>query len=148
LELTRTISLAIGAASTLYFYTQYLAAQNEVLITHPKLQTSEQLVTTQKTALEQQAQSLDTFNTLAETAQVQINNLTTERDSAHAKTQQALQNIEALKASEIKLALKNPYVRGRFAYDRINDSSQRIARKTDTYGRSKNDPSVARANND
>jgi hypothetical protein len=105
-------------------------------------------VTTQKTALEQQAQSLDTFNTLAETAQVQINNLTTERDSAHAKTQQALQNIEALKASEIKLALKNPYVRGRFAYDRINDSSQRIARKADTYGRSKNDPSVARANND
>jgi hypothetical protein len=119
-----------------------------VLIIHAKLQTSEQLVTTQKTALEQQAQSLDTFNTLAETAQVQINNLTTEKDSAHAKTQQALQNIEALKASEIKLALKNPYVRGRFAYDRINDSSQRIARKADTYGRSKNDPSVARANND
>ena len=42
------VSLAIGAASTLYFYTQYLTAQNEVLVIHTKLQTSEQLVTTQK----------------------------------------------------------------------------------------------------
>jgi hypothetical protein len=85
------------------------AAQNEVLIIHAKLQTSEQLVTIQKTALKQQSQSLDIFSTLAETAQVQINNLTTERDNAHAKTQRALQNVETLGASERKLALKNPY---------------------------------------
>ena len=139
------VSLAIGAASTLYFYTQYLSAQNEVLVIHAKLQTSEQLVTTQKTALQQQSQTLDTFKTLSETAQVQINNLTTERDTANAKTEQAIQDIEALRASEKKLALENPYARGNLAYDRINDSLQRIAGKADTHGRDKNDPSVARS---
>ncbi|NQY36567.1 MAG: hypothetical protein HRT37_16660 [Alteromonadaceae bacterium] len=124
------ISIGVGLLATLFCYSQWQAAKNETAMMLVQLQASEQLVTSQKEALKEQGNTLETFKQFSKTMQQQNDNLSKKRDDADAKTEQALQIIADLRASEKSAALQNPYLRGNFARDRLVSSMQRITGET------------------
>lgn len=142
------IAGSIGAVATLFCYAQWQTAERETAIMTARLQAAEQMVTTQKAALDEQAQTLSTLREISAAMQTQNDYLMNQRDQADAKTQQALDQIATLRATEKSAALKNPYLRGNFAHERLNDSLQRIARKAISNGQGENHTGAAKTDPD
>lgn len=123
--------LIIGALSTGYFYVQTVRLEADLAKMETKLQASEQLSTTLKTQINEQSEVIQQFKEIQASAKSQIQQLTQERDEANGRTSEALQQIAALRSTEKKWALQDPYATGNRAFKRLDSSMRRIAGETD-----------------